>query len=478
MTDTIAAVSTAFGEAAISVLRVSGPEAIAIGGKVFSGHAPVASLPPRTAHFGRIADPEGRTVDTALLTCFRAPASYTGEDLVELSCHGGILVTRRVYELLLGAGARAAEPGEFTQRAFLNGKMDLTQAEAVMDLIHAQSDLALQAASQQLSGRLGSAAETLRADLISLLAHLEAHIDFPEEDIDPDTGAAFLARMESLQSQLRSLLDTAEHGRILRSGARTVICGAPNVGKSSLLNLLTGFERAIVSPQAGTTRDTIEEVLHIHGLPFVLVDTAGLREHTSDFLEAHGMERTRRELEQADVILEVVDASEPANEAHRVPVPKGKRGHVLVLNKADLGVHPSWSEAPRWSAVPHAGLSEVEASGQDRLKPALQLPPAIPLSTTTGTGIESLRAAMRDAVWQGADSPSSHLVAINARHQSCFLRAADALAAAQAAMAQWAAPELVALDVREALHHVGEVTGRVDVEEILGAIFSQFCIGK
>jgi tRNA modification GTPase len=494
-TDTIAAVSTAFGEAAISVLRLSGPGAITIAAKVFSGHAPVATLPPRTAHFGRVIDAEGRTVDSVLLTLFRAPASYTGEDLVEISCHGGILVTRCIFELLLSSGARAAEPREFTQRAFLNGKMDLTQAEAVMDLIHAQSDLALQAASQQLSGRLGSAAEKLRADLIALLAHLEAHIDFPEEDIDPDTGSAFVARMESLQAQLRSLLDTAEHGRILRSGARTVICGAPNVGKSSLLNLLTGFERAIVSPQAGTTRDTIEEVLHIHGLPFVLVDTAGLRGHTSDFLEAHGMERTRRELDQADVILEVVDASQPSSEAHRVPVPQGKKGHLLVLNKADLGLHPSWSAVPRWSAG--FSLSESEASGQagpsSETSPAPQhresriphpasriLDPAsrIPLSTTTGTGVEALRSAMRDAIWRGVDSSSSHLVAINARHQSCFLRAADALAAAQAAMAQWAAPEFVALDVREALHHVGEVTGRVDVEEILGAIFSQFCIGK
>jgi tRNA modification GTPase len=485
MNDTIAAVSTAFGEAAISVLRVSGADALTIADKVFSGGAPVPELAPRTAHLGRIVDPEGRTVDTALVTCFRAPGSYTGEDLVEISCHGGILVTRRVYELLLRAGARAAGPGEFTQRAFLNGKMDLTQAEAVMDLIHAQSDLALQAASQQLSGRLGSAAETLRADLIALLAHLEAHIDFPEEDIDPDTGSAFMARMESLQSQLRSLLDTAEHGRILRSGARTVICGAPNVGKSSLLNLLTGFERAIVSPQAGTTRDTIEEVLHIHGLPFVLVDTAGLREHTSDFIEAHGMERTRRELAQADVILEVVDASQPASEAHRIPMPEGKKGHVLVLNKADLGLHPSWSagfpssvaELRRTDSLTKKSETH-EVASQDPVS-TIQYPvSSIPLSTTTTSGIESLRAAMRDAVWRGVDSSSSHLVAINARHQSCFLRAADALAAAQAAMAQWAAPEFVALDVREALHHVGEVTGRVDVEEILGAIFSQFCIGK
>jgi tRNA modification GTPase len=330
-----------------------------------------------------------------------------------------------------------------------------------MDLIHAQSDLALQAATQQLSGRLGSAAEKIREDLIQLLAHLEAHIDFPEEDIDPDTGASFVARIDSLQTQLRSLLATAEHGRILRSGARTVICGAPNVGKSSLLNLLTGFERAIVSPQAGTTRDTIEEVLHIHGLPFVLVDTAGLREHTHDFIEAHGMERTRKELAQADVILEVVDGSLPPEQAHRVPIAEARRGHVLVLNKADLGVHSGWDADDPSSAMPEIpGLKQI------------------PLSCSTGEGIKALRDAMRDAVWEGADSASSQLVAINARHKACFQSAAHALAAAKSAMEQRTAPEFVALDVREALHHVGEVTGRVDVEEILGAIFSQFCIGK
>lgn len=469
MNDTIAAISTAFGEAAISVLRVSGPAATAVVANLFEGKAPLPQLPPRTAHFGRIVDAEARTVDSVLVTIFRAPASYTGEDLVEISCHGGILVTRRIFELLLSNGARAAGPGEFTQRAFLNGKMDLTQAEAVMDLIHAQSDLALQAATQQLGGRLGQQAEEIRESLINLVAHLEAHIDFPEEDIDPDTGAAFVARIDALQSRIRSLLETAEHGRILRSGARTVICGAPNVGKSSLLNLLTGFERAIVSPQAGTTRDTIEEVLHIHGLPFVLVDTAGLREHTSDFIEVHGMERTRKELAQADVILEVVDASLPPGQAHRIPVPEGKRGHILVLNKADLGVDEGWSAG--------FSLNVAEASAdQIRLKPALQ---PIPISSTTGEGLDRLRAAMRDAAWQdAAPSTSSQIVAINARHQACFQQAANSLAAARAALEQWTAPEFVALDLREALQHVGEVTGRVDVEEILGAIFSQFCIGK
>ncbi len=450
MSDTIAAISTAFGEAAISVLRLSGPEALRVAGAVFRGRKPVEQLPPRVQHLGAVVDRAGRTVDSALLTAFHAPASYTGEDVVEISCHGGILVTRRILELLLAVGARSAEPGEFTQRAFLNGKLDLTQAEAVMDLIHAQSELAMQAATQQLEGRLGRTAEDLRTELIGLAAHLEAYIDFPDEDISPDTGAALLGRMAAAQSQIRSLLDTAEHGRILRSGARTVICGAPNVGKSSLLNLLTGFERAIVSPVAGTTRDTIEEMLHIHGLPFRLVDTAGLREHTSDFIEQHGMERTRKELAQADVILEVVDGSVPQAEAHRVPLPPGKkRAHVVILNKADLGIHASWEGVP-----------------------------AVALSSASGQGVEALRSAMRDAAWSGATSPEAQMVAINARHQACFNRAALALGEAAEAFRSGEGTEFVALHVREAMQAVGEVTGRVDVEEILGVIFSTFCIGK
>ncbi|TLD69222.1 tRNA uridine-5-carboxymethylaminomethyl(34) synthesis GTPase MnmE [Phragmitibacter flavus] len=450
MSETIAAISTAFGEAAIGVIRLSGPQAREMAGAVFEGRVPVADLEPRFQHFGRIVDGNGSTVDSVLLTVFRKPASYTGEDVVEISGHGGILVTRRIYELLLAQGARAAEPGEFTQRAFLNGKMDLTQAEAVMDLIHAQSELALQAATQQLEGRLGKEAEILRDDLIGLVAHLEAYIDFPEEDIDPDTGAAMEARMEGLIGCLQGLLDTAEHGRILRSGARTVICGEPNVGKSSLLNLLTGVDRAIVSAQAGTTRDTIEEMLHIHGLPFRLVDTAGLREHTSDLIEATGMERTRKELAQADVILEVVDGSQPMAEARRVELPAGTSGRVvLILNKSDEATHESWSLA--------GGLA---------------------LSCKTGAGIETLRAAMKDKVWSGAGREQGQLVAINARHQRCFQEAKGGMERALEAFRGQLAPEFVAVDVREALQAVGEVTGRVDVEEILGVIFSQFCIGK
>ncbi|MCE9520258.1 MAG: tRNA uridine-5-carboxymethylaminomethyl(34) synthesis GTPase MnmE [Verrucomicrobia bacterium] len=449
MTDTIAAISTALGEAAISVLRLSGPDSEIIATKIFRSKQPVRQLSARSVTQGRIVDDADRTVDEVLLTIFRGPASYTGEDVIEISAHGGILVTRRIYELLLTNGARAAMPGEFTQRAFLNGKMDLTQAEAVMDLIHAQSELSLQAAAQQLEGRLGTEAGSIREDLLQLVAHVEAYIDFPDEDIDPDTGAALKLRMESIHARLCSLLDTAEHGRILRSGARTVICGAPNVGKSSLLNALSGQDRAIVSPQAGTTRDTIEEVLHIHGLPFVLVDTAGLRTHTSDFIESEGIQRTKRELERADVIIEVVDGSVPQDEAHRVPVTPGKRGHLLALNKADAGLHPSWGST--------SGLS---------------------LSCQTGVGLDLLRSAMRDAVWSGNDSGASPLVAINARHQRCFQRAAEAMEDAEEAFEHDGTPELIAFELRDALQAVGEVTGRVDVEEVLGAIFSRFCIGK
>ncbi len=449
MPDTIAAISTAFGEAAISVLRLSGPDSEAIAEKCFSSMRPLRLLPSRTLNHGLIFGDEGRTVDEVLLTIFRGPASYTGEDVIEISAHGGILVTRRIYELLLSNGARAAQPGEFTQRAFLNGKMDLTQAEAVMDLIHAQSELSLQAAAQQLEGRLGREADSIREDLLHLVAHVEAYIDFPDEDIDPDTGATLKLRMESIHSRLCVLLDTAEHGRILRSGARTVICGAPNVGKSSLLNALCGHDRAIVSPQAGTTRDTIEEVLHIHGLPFVLVDTAGLRTHTSDYIESDGIQRTKRELERADVIIEVIDGSISQDEAHRVPISQGKRGHLLVLNKSDAGLHPSWSSS--------SGL---------------------PLSCQTGASLDLLRSAMRDAVWSGNGSGDSPLVAINARHQRCFQRAAEAMEDAVEAFEHDCTPELIAFELRDALQSVGEVTGRVDVEEVLGVIFSRFCIGK
>ncbi len=307
MNDTIAAISTPLGEGAIALLRVSGPGAVVLADAVFRGKKGAAAQAARVQQFGAIFD-GGQKLDDVLLTVFRAPHSYTGEDTVEIACHGGVLVTRRILELLLKGGARSAEPGEFTQRAYLNGKMDLTQAEAVMDLITAQTDLALRAATEQLEGRLGERIRALRERLLGLLAHVEAFIDFPDEDIDPDTGGVLLQKLTDVRSEIEALLATAGQGRVLREGVRTVIYGAPNVGKSSLLNLLLGYERAIVSARPGTTRDVIEEVINLRGYPLRLVDTAGLRE-SDDEVEREGMARTRRQVERADLVLQVVDAT-------------------------------------------------------------------------------------------------------------------------------------------------------------------------
>ena len=447
--DTIAAISTSLGEAAISVLRLSGPEALAVAAKVARTKKPLAELKPRTAYLADLVDKEAQVLDHVMLLHFKGPASYTGEDVVEFHCHGGLLVTQRVYESLLAAGARPAEAGEFTQRAYLNGKMDLTQAEAVMDLIHAQSTLAVRAANEQLEGTIGREANTMREELIHVLAHIEAFIDFPEEDISPETGDAMLARIDAVRARVQGMLATAEHGRILRSGARTVICGEPNVGKSSLLNVLLGSERAIVSPHAGTTRDTIEEMLQVHGIPLRLVDTAGLREG-GDEIEQHGMKRTGREIDRADLVIEVVDGTRPRQEAHRVETTIDPSRHLLVLNKADLGVHASWAADE-----------------------------GIRVSSVSNEGIEALRAAIRDIVMRSSGAMMmDHPVAINARHKSCFERVAASLEATRASLQRQDAPELVALEAREALQALGDVVGRVDIEEILDEVFSSFCIGK
>lgn len=445
--DTIAAISTALGEAAISVVRMSGPQALTVAAQAFKLPS---QLPPRLAHLVHAVDSGGSSFDHGLLLLFKSPASYTGEDVIEFHGHGGVLVTQRVLERLLACGARAAEPGEFTQRAFLNGKMDLTQAEAVMDLIHAQSTLALRAANEQLGGAIGREATAMQQEIIPVLAHIEAYIDFPEEDISPETGADLLKRIDAVLERARNLIATSEQGRILRHGARTVISGAPNVGKSSLLNLLLGFERAIVSPTAGTTRDTIEEIIQVHGIPLRLVDTAGLRE-AGDDIERVGIQRTERELDRADLVIEVVDASLPASAVQRLALPDSiAKRRILVLNKADLGIHSDWK-------------SETNA---------------IPLSCLTGNGIEALRDAIRSVIATAGPLTADHPVAINARHKAAFERSAGSLHAAKAALERGEASEFIALEIREALHSLGDVIGQVDVERILDVIFSTFCIGK
>ncbi|MGK0187677.1 MAG: tRNA modification GTPase [Verrucomicrobiales bacterium] len=447
--DTVAAISTAPGLGAVALLRVSGNNAVAIATKAFKGHTSPENATPRMQYFGSIVDQSGVTVDQVLMTVFRAPASYTGEDLVEIGCHGGVLVTRQILDILFAAGARPAEPGEFTQRAFLNGKMDLTQAEAVMDLISAQTSLALRSANEQLEGHLGKRMDDAREDLLNVLAHVEAYIDFPEEDIAPETSTELTARLQTVIILLDGLLATANRGRILREGIRTVICGAPNVGKSSLLNVLLGFERAIVSDVPGTTRDTIEETIQVQGLPLRLVDTAGVHD-ASDAIEKEGIQRTQKQLDTADLVIEVVDAHQ-ANSG-RITLPDNSNSkHLLVLNKADLGFHDDWKK---------------------------NVDQGIALSCTTRDGLDALADRVFTLLASDVGESSSSMVAINARHQSCMMRSRDYLIAAVKAMEAGESPEFTALEIRSALDAVGEVVGKVDVEELLGVIFGSFCIGK
>jgi tRNA modification GTPase len=438
----IVALATAPGEAAIAILRLSGPGSFAVADRIFRGRKLVGELPPRQAARGRVVAADESTLDDVLLLPFPGPKSYTGEEMVEISCHGGRLVAGLVLQRLLQVGARLADPGEFTQRAFLNGKLDLTQAEAVMDLIAAKTPLAVRAANEQLEGRLGQAMEVLAGQLLDLLAHIEAWIDFPEEDIEPETGEQFIRLIERVEAEIGSLLATAQEGRILREGVRLAIVGRPNAGKSSLLNCLLGFERAIVSEQPGTTRDTIEEFINLGGVPFRVVDTAGLRE-TEDAIERAGIERTRRAVEQADVVLEVLDASAPEPGA----VQSVDKPHVVVWNKIDL-------------VGADGGLDGVW------------------ISCRSGEGMAELVRRLAEVAGHHMPEGNQSLVAINARHQACLQRAGEHLASAREGLVSGEAPELVAVELRGAVDALGEVTGQFEVEDLLGRIFQLFCIGK
>ncbi len=439
---TIAAVATPPGMGAVSMIRISGHDAIRVA-ELATGTMPAA----RHASHCTVRDGRGESIDDGLLTVFPGPRSYTGEDCVEFTGHGGILATREVLARFLECGAVPAGPGEFTRRAFLNGKLDLTQAEGVMDLISAQTRLSLRAARSQLEGTLGRRTTEARDSLLETLAHLEAWIDFPEEDIDPQTGEVLRARIRAVLATVESLLSTADQGRVLREGVRTVIFGEPNVGKSSLLNRLLGFERAIVSELAGTTRDTIEEIINLRGIPLRLVDTAGVRE-AADRIEAEGIQRTVRQIEAADLLLEIADASRPKPEDAVFPASAAK--HLLVLNKTDLGEHPSWKGAE-----------------------------AVRLSCNTGEGFDTLSETIRDSLHFGDVDWGEHAVAINARHQQSLMLARTALLAALELLDDTSSDaELAAIDLREALDALGEIPGRVDTEDLLGVIFSSFCIGK
>jgi tRNA modification GTPase len=445
VSDTIAAISTPPGEGAIALVRISGGNAIQIADKIFRGKEQPSQFASHVQRLGEIFSAEEQLIDQVVLSIHRAPASYTGEDLVEISCHGGTLVSAKVLEACLRAGARAARPGEFTERAFLNGKMDLTQAEAVIDLIRARTDLALRSATEQLEGKLGDQIRKIRDELIALLAHINASIDFPEEGINPDEGETLCVRLDSVREKIAALLATADQGRVLREGVRVVIYGATNAGKSSLLNRLLGYDRVIVSDTHGTTRDTIEETVNLEGVPIRLLDTAGLRASESE-LEREGIARTEKSLELADLRLHIADRNGPKPEHFNGRT--NDANEIVVLNKSDLPEDSDWKDFD-----------------------------ALRISCASGKGLPQLQKEIMTRIRQQNLRPES-AVAINTRHRDCLRRAAESSDRAASALSHALAPEYVAIDLNDALRAVGEVIGVVDVEQILDSVFSQFCIGK
>jgi tRNA modification GTPase len=437
--DTIAAIATPPGEGAIAMVRISGPDAAPILARIFKSSAKTPA--PRQATFGKIHDGE-EVLDQVLVTTFQAPASFTGEDMAEITCHGGILLAARILETVLRFGARAADAGEFSQRAFFNGKIDLTRAEAIMDIIRARTAPALRAAALQLEGRLGKEIMALRDTVLEVVAHIEAWIDFPEEGIDPATGRHLLAKINAALERTQRLLSTADEGRVLREGIRVAIVGLPNAGKSSLLNRLLGMDRAIVSEVPGTTRDTIEESACLRGILFRLTDTAGLRE-TNDPVEREGVARSGRAMESADLVLHIFDAS-----ATTPPAPLNDR-EILVANKCDL--------------LPTESLKHTGA---------------IAVSSLTGEGFDALLDAMTNANGSKHAGTGDSLAAINARHKALLESAATSLRAGAELVQTSAPPELAAVELRSALDALGRIVGATDTEDILGEIFSRFCIGK
>jgi tRNA modification GTPase len=439
--DTIVALSTPPGVAALAVIRLSGPESHALVHRLVTSKTD--DTPGRAIY--RTLAHAGKTLDDAVLTFWRAPHSYTGEDTVEISCHGNPRIVESMVRACLELGARAARPGEFTQRAFLNDKLSFTQAEGLLDLLYAPTERALARARAMKEGKLGRALETLRAELIDLLSHLEASLDFAEEGIEPRVGEDFSMRVKNVRDKIGQLIRTAPLGRILQEGALAVIVGEPNVGKSSLLNALLREDRAIVAPTPGTTRDLIEAPCSVRGLPLRLIDTAGRRDST-DPVEAEGNRRARALLPKAQLLLHVVEAHVPFVPA-KIELP-ADIPQLLVANKSDLG---------RDASLP---------------------PEAILLSAKTGAGLDELERKIEAALLAGVTDETETVLTINARQDATLQRAAQALDRALEAQRESRGLEIISIELRDALHELAEVIGETDNEDILTRLFQNFCIGK
>ncbi|AUS12230.1 tRNA uridine-5-carboxymethylaminomethyl(34) synthesis GTPase MnmE [Bacillus stercoris] len=458
--DTIAAISTPMGEGAIAIVRLSGPEAIQIADKIYKGPKgkTLGSVESHTIHYGHIVDrPSDRVVEEVMVSVLKAPRTFTREDVIEINCHGGIVTVNQVLQLALREGARLAEPGEFTKRAFLNGRIDLSQAEAVMDLIRAKTDRAMNVAMNQMEGRLSALVRRLRSEILETLAHVEVNIDYPEyDDVEEMTHQILVEKATAVKKEIEALLRTSEQGKILREGLSTVIIGRPNVGKSSLLNSLVHEAKAIVTDIPGTTRDVIEEYVNVRGVPLRLVDTAGIRE-TEDIVERIGVERSRQVLKEADLILLVLNNSEELSEED-VKLFEAVEGMdvIVILNKTDLE-------------------AKIDT---ERVRELANGRPVVTTSLLKEEGINDLEEAIQSLFYTGAIESGDLTYVSNTRHISILQQAKRAIEDALSGIEQDVPIDMVQIDLTRCWELLGEIIGDSVHESLIDQLFSQFCLGK
>lgn len=456
--DTITSISTPMGEGAIGIVRMSGHDAVAIADKLYKGKQKLEQVPSHTINYGHIIDPEtGDVVEEVMVSVLRAPRTFTREDIVEINCHGGILTINRVLELTMTHGARMAEPGEYTKRAFLNGRIDLSQAEAVMDFIRSKTDRASKVAMNQIEGRLSTLIQQQRQSILEVLAQVEVNIDYPEyDDVEEATTDFLLERSREIKEAIQQLLDTGVQGKIMREGLSTVIVGKPNVGKSSMLNNLIQSNKAIVTEVAGTTRDVLEEYVNVRGVPLKLVDTAGIRE-TEDIVERIGVERSRKALQEADLILFVLNNNEVLTQEDRQLYDVIKNEDVIVIvNKTDLD-------------------RQLEI---DEVKQMIGNKPLIETSMQTQQGIDALELQIRDLFFDGTVQNQDMTYVSNSRHISLLKQAKQAIQDAIDAAEAGVPMDMVQIDLTRTWELLGEIIGESASEELIDQLFSQFCLGK
>lgn len=455
MNNTIAAISTPIGNGGIAVIRISGAEAVTIADKVFRGKGKLSDAPSHTVHYGFIKDSDGNTVDEVLATVMRAPRTFTREDIVEISTHGGITASQGVLDAIIRAGADVAEPGEFTKRAFLNGRIDLSQAEAVIDIINSKSALAKTNALNQLEGNLSAEIKKIRSSLVHLSSQIQVIIDYPDEDLEDVTTEDIERICAENLALTQKLLKTSDSGRIMREGIRVSIAGKPNVGKSSVLNMLSHSERAIVTDIAGTTRDVIEEYVNLEGIPLILSDTAGIHD-TDDTVEKIGVERSLKSIDDADLVLAVLDGSRKSDSEDNVILENTKcKKRIILVNKSDIA---------------KADIEHIKSLADGSR--------IIEISALNGDGSDELAEAIRDIYHLGEISVSDGAIVTNTRHKKALDATESALSRAVSALKNGMPTDIAAIDINAAIESLGEITGETVSDLIVDSIFHNFCVGK